>query len=139
MRFMILVKATKEADEAAAMPTEAKMAEMAAYHEDLAKAGVLLEAQGLKPTARGWRVSYDGPQRVIVDGPFTEAKEIVAGYTIIQTKTREEAMEWTRRFPNPTPGDSAFEIEVRELFEMEDFADSQEHERFTALRRELEG
>jgi len=137
MRFMILVMATKES-EAGAMPTEAKIAEMATYHEELAKAGVLLDARGLKSTARGWRVRYDGQKRAIVDGPFAESKELVAGYTIIQTQTREEAVKWTRRFPNPTPDDSAFEIEVRELFEAEDFADNKEHDRFVALRQELE-
>ena len=94
---------------------------MADYHEQLAKAGVLLDASGLQPTSKGWRVKYSGGKRTVVDGPFTEAKELIAGYTMIQVKSREEAIEWSRRFPNPTIDGCDCEIEVRQLFELEDF------------------
>jgi hypothetical protein len=121
MRFMILVKATADS-EAGKMPTEALLAEMGAYHEELAKAGVLLDGNGLKPSSAGFRVVYDGTQRRIVDGPFAETMEIVAGYTMIQVRSREEAVEWARRFPNPSLDGGAAQIEVRQLFELEDFA-----------------
>ena len=132
MRFMILVRAT-DAMEAGAQAPEGLFAEMAAYHEQLAKAGVLLDAAGLQPTSKGWRVRYAGDRRTVVDGPFAEAKELVAGYTLIQTKTREEAFEWARRFPNPAPDRGAAEIEVRQLFELEDFEPSAALERFREL------
>ncbi|HTP70609.1 MAG TPA: YciI family protein [Burkholderiaceae bacterium] len=124
MRYMIIVKATPES-ERGVMPGEALIAAMADYHEQLAKAGVLLDAAGLQASAKGWRVRHDGAQRRIVDGPFTETKELIAGYTIIQTRSRDEALEWSRRFPNPTLDGSACEIEVRQMFELEDFGDSQ--------------
>ena len=101
MRFMIVVKANKES-EAGVKPPEELFAEMADYHEQLAKAGVLLDASGLQPSSKGWRIRYSGGKRAVIDGPFTEAKELIAGYTIIQVKSREEALEWSRRFPNPT-------------------------------------
>ena len=121
MRFMIMVKATKDT-EAGKFPENAeKLFEaMAAYHDELVKAGILLDASGLQPSAKGWKVKYSGDKRAVVDGPFTEAKELVAGYTLIQTKTREEALEWTRRFPKPH-FDHECEIEVRQLYELEDF------------------
>jgi hypothetical protein len=119
MRFMIIVKANEDS-EAGVMPTDEQIAEMGVFHQELAKAGVLLDASGLQATSKGWRITYDGDKRTIVDGPFTEAKELVAGYTIIQVKSREEALEWTRRFPNPGQGEEA-EIEVRQLFELDDF------------------
>ena len=100
MRYMIIVKATKDS-EAGVMPTEAKMLEMAKYHEELQKAGVLVDASGLQATGKGWRIHYEGRNRTFVDGPFAETKELIAGYTIIQTKTRQEALDWSRRFPNP--------------------------------------
>ena len=124
MRFMIIVKATKDS-EAGVMPPENLLADMAKYHEELQKAGVLLDGAGLQPTSKGFKVKYRGKQRTIVDGPFTEAKELVAGYSIIQTKTVEEAKEWARRFPNPTIDGSDTEIEVRRFFELEDFAPSE--------------
>ena len=126
MRFMIIVKATADT-EAGVMPPAALLAallaEMGAFHEELARAGVLLDGAGLKASALGWRVAIaaDGTRRVI-DGPFTESKELIAGYTLIQVRSRDEALEWSRRFPNPTPHGSACEIEVRQLFEDEDFA-----------------
>ena len=132
MRFMIIVKANQDS-EAGVMPTEKKLAEMAAYHEELAKAGVLLDANGLQATAKGWRVRYAGGRRQVVDGPFTEAKELIAGYTMIQVKSREEALEWTRRFPNPSLEDGDCEIEVRQVFELDDFGTSESVDRFREL------
>ena len=129
MRFMILVKATKDS-EAGVMPPENLLAQMAAYHEDLAKAGVLVDGNGLQATAKGWRVRYRGAARSIVDGPFTETKELVAGYTIIKVKSRAEAIEWSRKFPNPTLDGSDCEIEVRQMFELEDFGASETLDRF---------
>jgi hypothetical protein len=124
MRFMIIVKATQDS-EAGVMPPERLLAEMAKYHEELQKAGVLLDGAGLQPTAKGFKVKYAGKKRTIVDGPFTEAKELIAGYTVIQTRTVEEAKEWARRFPNPTIEGTDTEIEVRRFFELEDFAPSE--------------
>ena len=120
MRFMILVKATQHS-EAGKRPTDALFAERAAYHEALANAGVLLDQAGLKPSSNGWRIRYSGVERTVVDGPFAESKELVAGYTLIETKTREEAFEWARRFPNPSLDQGEAEIEVRPLFELEEF------------------
>ena len=131
MRFMILVKASKDS-EAGVMPKEDMFKAMADYHEELAKAGVLLDANGLQPSSKGWRVKYSGARRTVVDGPFTEAKELIAGYTIIQVKSREEALEWTRRFPNPHYEDC--EIEVRQMFELEDFGSSEQVDRFRDMR-----
>ena len=132
MRFMIIVKASKDS-EAGVMPEEGLIAEMAKFHEDLAKAGVLLDASGLRPSARGWRIKYSGEQRTVIDGPFTESKELIAGYTLIQVKSREEAMEWARRFPNPAVDGKDGEIEVRQLFELDDFGPSEAAERFRGL------
>ena len=129
MRFMILVKATKDS-EAGVMPPESLMDEMAAYHEQLAKAGVLVDGAGLQRSARGWRIRYSkNGQKSFVDGPFPETKELVAGYTVINVKSREEAIEWTRRFPNPSIDGGEAQIEVREYFELEDFGDSAAVER----------
>ena len=132
MRFMILVKATKDS-EAGAKPPEEPFAAMADYHEQLVKAGVLLDASGLQPSSKGWRIKYSRGKRTIVDGPFTEAKELVAGYTIIQVKSRDEAIEWSRRFPNPTMDGGNCEIEVRQLFELEDFGESEAIDRFREM------
>lgn len=129
MRFMILVKATRES-EAGVMPDDELIAVMAEYHEQLAKAGVLLDASGLQPSAKGWRIRYASGQRTVIDGPFTESKELVAGYTMIQVRSREEAMEWSRRFPAPHGNDIEAEIEVRQMFELEDFAPSEAIEQF---------
>lgn len=123
MRFMIIVKATRDS-EAGTMPEDALIAEMGKYHEELAAAGMLLDASGLQPTSKGWRICYTGDKRAYVDGPFTESKELIAGYTLIQAKSREEAMEWTKRFPNPAPLCRESEIEVRQLFELDDFEPS---------------
>jgi hypothetical protein len=132
MRFMIIVKATKDS-EAGAMPEEKLFAEMATYHEALAKAGMLIDGSGLQPSAKGWRIKYSGDKRTFVDGPFTETKELVAGYTLIQARSREEAIEWTKRFPNPAGAGTPAEIEVRQLFELEDFAPNPELERFREM------
>jgi hypothetical protein len=132
MRFMILVKATKDS-EAGVMPPEELFHAMADYHEQLAKAGVLLDANGLQPSSKAWRVKYSGGKRTVIDGPFTETKELVAGYTIIQVKSREEAMEWVRRFPNPHLAEG--EIEVRQIYELDDFGDSPAIERFREMER----
>ena len=130
MRFMILVKANTDSENGV-MPSEKMLAEMAAYHEQLAKAGVLVDGNGLKATSKGWRIRYQGGKRTVVDGPFAETKELVAGYTIINVKSREEALEWTRRFPNPHGEDA--EIEVRPMFELEDFGSSETLERFREI------
>lgn len=132
MRFMIIVKATKDS-EAGVMPEEKLIAEMAKYHEELQKAGVLLDASGLQSSSKGWRIKYSGGKRSVIDGPFTEAKELIAGYTLIQVKSREEALEWTRRFPNPAVDGKEGEIEVRQLFELEDFGPSEAVERFREM------
>ena len=132
MRFMIIVKATQDS-EAGVMPEEAMFAEMATYHEELAKAGVLLAADGLRASSKGFRVEYRGNRRTVVDGPFAETRELIAGFTMIQVKSREEAVEWARRFPNPAGADC--HIEVRQVFELEDFGESPSIERF----RELDG
>ncbi|NML47838.1 YciI family protein [Ramlibacter sp. G-1-2-2] len=122
MRFMIIVKATADSEAGRFPPNpEPLFAAMAAYHEELAKAGALLDASGLQPSSTGWRVQYDGGKRSIVDGPFTESKELIAGYTLIQARSREEAMEWTRRYPNPVGEGVQCHIEVRQLYELEDF------------------
>ena len=120
MRFMILVKANKDS-EAGVMPSEEMLTMMADYHEQLAKAGVLLDASGLQPSSKGWRVRYEGDRRVVVDGPFTESKELIAGYTLIQVRNRDEALEWSRRYPNPVGEGKPAEIEVRQFYEMDDF------------------
>ncbi len=126
MRFMIIVKATKDS-EAGRKPTEELFKTMADYTEELQKAGVLRDGSGLKPSSHGWRFTWKDGKKAQTDGPFTETKELVAGFTIIETKTREEALEWTRRFPNPGFDDG--EIEVREMYSLEDF-ESPEAERF---------
>lgn len=134
MRFMIMVRANAFSEsEPTPMPSEELMAAMAAYHEELAKAGVLLDAAGLQPSRKGWRIRYQSGKRAVIDGPFAESKELIAGYTLIQVASREEALEWTRRFPAPFEGPEACEIEVRQLYELDDFPESQSLERFREL------
>jgi hypothetical protein len=129
MKFIILVKATKDSEKGV-MPPEKLLAEMGAYHEELAKAGVLVDGSGLQASSKGWRIQYaKGGKRSFVDGPFAETKELVAGYTIINVKSREEAIEWTKRFPNPSIDGGEAQIEVRQYFELEDFGDSPAVER----------
>ena len=114
MQFMIIVKASAES-EAGVMPEQRVFDAMADYHVELKKAGVLLAATGLQPTSKGFRIEYSGSKRSFVDGPFAETKELIAGYTLIQVKSKEEALEWARRFPNP--GNVDGEIEIREVYE----------------------
>ncbi len=131
MRYMIIVKASAET-EAEITPVNADsemLAEMAGYHEQLMKAGVLLDYAGLKPSSQGWRIRYDGDARSMIDGPFAETKGLVAGYTLIQVPSRAEAMEWARRYPNPAGRGKPAEIEVRPLYELDDFGPSPEVER----------
>ncbi len=132
MRFMIIVKATRES-EAGVMPEEALIGQMATYHEELVRAGALVDASGLQSSAKGWRVRYSGGRRTVTDGPFAETKELIAGYTIIQVKSREEALAWTKRFPNPAGEGKDAEIEVRQLFELDDFGPSEAVDRFRDL------
>ena len=118
MRFMVIVKATKDS-EAGIMPSEKLLTEMGAYNEQLAKAGVMVAGEGLQPSSKGARVRFSGAQRTVIDGPFAETKELIAGFWIFQVRSLEEAIEWVKRAPNPMPGDS--EIEIRQIFEPEDF------------------
>ena len=121
---MILVKATKDSEAAKLPPDDALITEMVGFHEEMAKAGVLVGGAGLRRSAEGWRIKYDkAGKRSFVDGPFTETKELVAGYTIIDVKSREEAIAWTKRFPNPSLDGGEAQIEVRPFFELEDFGD----------------
>lgn len=129
---MIIVKASKDS-EAGVMPDENLMAAMAAYHEELAKAGVLLDASGLQASSKGWRINYSGKKHTVIDGPFANAKELIAGYTLIRVKSKEEALEWTRRFPNPAGDGKEAEIEVRQIFELEDFGPSEAAGRFRKM------
>jgi len=135
MRFMMIVKATKDSEKGV-MPPEKLIGEMQKYHEQLQKAGVLLDASGLQASSKGWRVKYSGAKRTVIDGPFAESKELIAGYTIIQVKSREEAMEWARRYPNPSIDGKEAEIEVRQFFELEDFGPSEAVERFRKMDEE---
>lgn len=118
MRFMILFKATKD-PEAGVMPSQQLLAEMGKFNEELVKAGVLLAGEGLQPTSKGARVKFSGSKRTVTDGPFAETKELIAGFWIWQVKSKAEAIEWAKRCPNPHPGES--EIEIRQIFEAEDF------------------
>jgi hypothetical protein len=135
MKFMILVKANK-ASEADVMPTEDQLAEMAAYHEELATAGVLIDGSGLQASSKGWRIRYTGEKRTVIDGPFAETKELVAGYTIIKVKSRQEALEWSKRYPNPAGKGVECEIEVRQMFDLDDFEQGDAIERFRKLEQE---
>jgi hypothetical protein len=118
MKVLVLVKATVDS-EAGVMPSEEMLRAMGQFNEDLVKAGVLLAAEGLRPSAHGKRVRYSGTKRTVIDGPFAETKELIAGFWIWQVKTIDEAVEWLKRCPNPMPGES--EIEIRPVFQMEDF------------------
>jgi hypothetical protein len=122
MRFMVIVKATKDS-EAGIMPSEQLLADMAKYNEDLVKAGIMLDGAGLQASAKGARVVFSGDKRRVIDGPFTETKELIAGYWIWQVKSLEEAIEWVKRCPNPHPGEAV--IEIRQFFELEDFGESE--------------
>jgi hypothetical protein len=137
MRFMILVKATKES-EAGVPPDEKLMGAMMKYNEELVKAGVMIAGEGLHPSSKGARVRFSGDKRTVVDGPFTETKELIAGFWIFEVKSKEEAIEWVKRCPNPMLTDS--EIEIRQVFTAEDFAASDptgEHRRKEEELRKL--
>ena len=121
MRFMVIVKATAESEKEGALPDPQLMAEMGKYNEELSKAGVLLALDGLHPSSKGARVKFSGGSHTVIDGPFTEAKELIAGFSILQVKSLEEAIEWVKRAPNCNPGVDS-EVEIRQVFEMEDFA-----------------
>ena len=131
MRFMVIVKATKNS-EAGALPSTELLAEMGKYNEELVKAGVLLAAEGLHRSAKGARVKFSGGKRTVIDGPFAESKELVAGFWLWQVRSKEEAIEWVKRCPDPMPGEEA-EIEIRQVFEAEDFGPE-----FTPELREAE-
>lgn len=137
MRFMMIVKATKDS-EAGKMPGEELIAAMGNYNEQLAKAGILLDAAGLQGSSKGWRVKFspDG-KKTVVDGPFAESKELIAGYWIIQVKSREEAIEWAKRAPSPHPGHET-DIEVRQFFEIEDFPPSEGLNKHIELSKEVQ-
>ncbi|HEY1266681.1 MAG TPA: YciI family protein [Candidatus Binatia bacterium] len=121
MRFMVLVKASKDS-EAGVMPNRQLLSEMGNFNEELAKAGVLVAGEGLQPSSKGARVKFSGSKRTVVDGPFAETKELIAGFWIWQVKSREEAIEWVKRCPNPQNEDC--EVEIRQIFEAEDFGDA---------------
>ena len=118
MRVMVIVKATRNS-EAGALPTEKLLADMGKFNDELVKAGVMLAGEGLQPSSKGARVKFSGAKRTVIDGPFAEAKELIAGFWLIQVKSKEEAIEWVKRCPNPMEGES--EIEIRQVFEAEDF------------------
>jgi hypothetical protein len=136
MRFMMIVKASKDS-EAGVMPSEELLSAMGKYNEELIKAGVLLDGAGLQPSSKGARIRFSGGKRTVIDGPFTETKELIAGYWIIQVKSREEAMEWAKRVPAPHEGQEG-EIEIRPFFELDDFAPSEAIDRARELAKELE-
>jgi len=119
MKVMVIVKATKNS-EAGVMPSEKLLTEMGNYNEELVKAGIMLAGEGLQPSAKGKRIKFSGRQRSVLDGPFTETKELIAGYWVWQVRSMDEAVEWARRCPDPMPGEEA-ELEIRPLFEAEDF------------------
>jgi hypothetical protein len=121
MRFMAIVKASKDS-EAGKMPSEELLAAMAKFNEEMVKAGVMLEGNGLQPSSKGARVRFSGDKRTVIDGPFAETKELIAGYWILQVKSKQEAIDWIKRCPNPHEGES--EIEIRQIFELEDFGES---------------
>jgi hypothetical protein len=120
MRVMVMVKATKDS-ETGVLPTKELLTEMGKYNEELIKAGVMLAGEGLRPSSQGARVKFSGKKRTVVDGPFAETKELVAGFWLWEVKSMDEAIEWVKRCPNPMPGDS--EIEIRQVFEPEDFGE----------------
>lgn len=132
MRFMMIVKASKES-EAGVMPEEKALADMAKYNEELVKAGVMLDGAGLKPSKNGARIGYSGSKRTVTDGPFAETKELVAGFWVIQVKSKEEAIEWAKRVPFEDG-----EVELRPFFELEDFAPGPAVEHHKAIGKELE-
>ena len=130
MRFVAMVKANKDS-EAGVLPSEELLTEMGKFNEELVKAGMLLGAEGLQPSSKGARVKFSGPKRIVIDGPFAETKELIAGFWILQAKSKEEVIEWIKRCPNPMAGES--EIEIRQVFEADDLGEG-----FTPELREAE-
>lgn len=130
MRYMIIIKATANS-EAGTMPTEEIAAPMADFHEEMVRAGVLVDGNGLRPSRDGYRLQYNGGKRLLIDGPFAETKEVIAGYTIIKVESTEEALYWFQRFPNPHLEDC--EIELRRLYELEDFGPMESMDRFREM------
>ena len=136
MRFMMLVKASKNS-EAGMMPDDSLIAAMTKYNEEMAKAGILLDLAGLQPSSKGARIKFSDGRPTVVDGPFTGTKELIAGYWLIQVKSKEEAIDWAKRAPSPHGEGAEGEIELRQLFELEDFAPSQAIEEARRLETEL--
>jgi hypothetical protein len=139
MRFMILIKADQNS-EAGVMPSEQLLKDMGNYNEELVKTGIMLAGEGLQPSSKGARVKFSGGQRTVIDGPFTETKELIAGFWIWQCKSKAEAIEWVKRCPNPMQGET--EVEIRQVFEMEDFGAAltpELREQETWLREQTEG
>lgn len=134
MRFMVMVKATKDS-EAGVMPSEELLSAMAKFNEEMVKAGVMLDGNGLQASSKGARIRFSGDKRTVIDGPFAETKELVAGYWIIQVKSKAEAIEWIKRCPNPHAEDS--EIEIRQIFELDDFGDSEAVEHHRKLGKQI--
>jgi len=134
MRFMVIVKATKDS-EAGKMPSEERLGEMAKFNEEMVKAGIMLDGAGLQSSAKGARIRFTGGKRSVIDGPFAETKELIAGYWVIQVKSKEEAIEWIKRCPNPYNEDG--EIEIRQFFEIEDFGDSPAVDHHKAVGEQL--
>lgn len=132
MRFMIIIKASPDS-EAGAMPEESMLQAMADYHETLVRAGVLLDASGLQPSSQGARIQYNGDARTVIDGPFTETKELIAGYTLIQVKSKAEAVEWARRMPNPYGPAGTGHIELRRLYELDELPQGRAVEQFRRM------
>lgn len=135
MRFMMIVKANKDS-EAGKMPSEELLSAMGKYNEELMKAGVLLDLSGLQASSKGARIKFSEGKKTVVDGPFTESKELIAGYWIIQVKSREEAIEWAKRAPNPAGEGKEGEIEIRQFFELEDFGPSEAVDRAREMGKE---
>jgi hypothetical protein len=141
MRFMLIVKANKDS-EAGVMPSEQLLTEMGKFNEELVKAGVLLAGEGLHPSSKGARVRFSGDKRTVIDGPFAETKELIAGFWLIQVKSLEEAIEWVKRVPNPDGGAGESEIEIRQVFEDADFGEAltpELQEQEARIRAQVEG
>jgi hypothetical protein len=136
MKFMMIVKANKDS-EAGKMPSEELLAAMGKYNEELVKAGVLVDLTGLHPTSKGARVKFSGGKPTVIDGPFAETKELIAGYWVINVKSRDEAIEWAKKAPAPHGPNQDAEIEIRQLFELEDFGESEAIERHRKVGDEL--
>jgi hypothetical protein len=136
MRFMMIVKASKDS-EAGIMPSDELIGQMTKYNEELQKAGVLLDLSGLQPSSNGARIKFSGGKRTVINGPFTDSKDLIAGYWVIQVKSKEEVVQWALRAPAPHGPDKESEIELRQFFELEDFGESEAIDRARKLEAEL--